>query len=78
MDVKALLDAAGFQPLSVHETAGWKTRQLAVYDALLKRRHELPAAIGAAAAEVMIAEAEQAPVNLAAAPRCFVVAERRA
>jgi SAM-dependent methyltransferase len=77
MDVKALLHPAGFDPLSIHETAGWKARQLAVYEGILRHRHELPGAIGAAAAEVMIAEAEQAPVNLAAAPRCLVVARRR-
>jgi SAM-dependent methyltransferase len=60
MDIKGLLTRAGFQLLSNRETDDWKTRQLAVYDGICAHRHELPTAIGAAAAAVIIAEAELA------------------
>lgn len=76
LDMDAMLGAAGFRLLSCEEPQGWKERQMAVYSAILSNRSELPAAIGERAAEILIAEAEEAPERLSSAPRRFVVGER--
>lgn len=76
LDMDAMLGAAGFRLLTCEEPQGWKERQMAVYSAILNNRSELPSAIGDRAAEILIAEAEEAPARLSSAPRRYVVGER--
>jgi len=75
LDLEAMLHAAGFQVISREETANWRERQLAVYRGILKNRRELKSVLGAAA-QVLIAEAQQTPAKLSTAPRYLMVAER--
>lgn len=76
IDIGAMLSSASFTLLSCDETER-KDRQVGVYEGILKFQAELIAEMGCVSAEVLIAEAKQAPVRLLTSPRFFVVAERQ-
>jgi ubiquinone/menaquinone biosynthesis C-methylase UbiE len=76
-ELESMLRDAGFQLHSCAQTPQWKERQMAVYRGILRNRAALEREIDAAAMEVLVAEAREAPAKLAAAPRRLVVAELR-
>jgi SAM-dependent methyltransferase len=76
LDIETTLSTAGFKLVIREETVNWRERQLAVYRGILKNRRELESVLGAAAAQILIAEAQQTPAKLSTAPRYLVVAER--
>ncbi|WP_433616723.1 amino acid adenylation domain-containing protein [Dactylosporangium sp. CA-139114] len=75
LDYRELLSEAGFQTLSITETPDWKGRQLAVYEKILAHAEELRAELGAAAADVLLAEAAAVPAELERQVRVLVHAQ---
>jgi ubiquinone/menaquinone biosynthesis C-methylase UbiE len=76
-DLRSMLERAGFHVLACIETPQWKERQMAVYRGILRNRAALEQEMGAPAAEVLVAEAREAPAKLAGAPRRLITAELR-
>lgn len=76
-EMEQMLLNAGFRLLRGAETPRWRERQIAVYRGILRNREQLEREIGVEAAEVLVAEAREAPAKLSAAPRRLIVAERQ-
>jgi ubiquinone/menaquinone biosynthesis C-methylase UbiE len=75
--LKKMLQSAGFQLLRCEETPRWRERQMAVYRGILRNRGQLEREMGAVAANILLTEAREAPLRLAAAPRRLIVTERQ-
>lgn len=74
LDYGVLLQAAGLSLISREVTPNWKSRQLAVYDGLLRHETELRLELGVEAANVLLAEAREAPSMLEDTPRLMYLA----
>jgi ubiquinone/menaquinone biosynthesis C-methylase UbiE len=76
LSYRQLLEAAGFTDVVGYEIDGWRERQTAVYEGILRHRDAIAAEMGADAAAVLVAEAEEAPTMLTYAPRVVISAFR--
>ncbi len=75
-DHKESLVDSGFEIEMYEETEGWKERQLAVYDGVLKSKEILIKEMGKKCAMPIIKEAKSTPPVLDKSTRVFVVAKK--
>ena len=75
-DLDAMLKRSGFKLICHHQTPDWKTRQIAVYQSILRHQNELKQQLGEAASAILISEASAAPALLEIASRVVIAAER--
>jgi len=76
-DHKKGLADSGFEVEVYEETEGWKERQFAVYDAVLKSKEILIQEMGKTCALPIIKEAKSTPPVMDKSTRIFVVAKKR-
>jgi ubiquinone/menaquinone biosynthesis C-methylase UbiE len=76
LDYGWFLDAAGLTEVNRLHVEGWRDRQTAVYEGILRRRDALTEELGDAAADVLFAEATETPALLPTTQRIVVTATR--
>jgi SAM-dependent methyltransferase len=76
LDYGWFLDAAGLTEVDRLHVEGWRDRQTAVYEEILRRRDALAEELGDAAAAVLFAEATETPALLPTTQRIVMTATR--
>lgn len=76
LDYGWFLDAAGLTEVDRLYVEGWRDRQTAVYEEILRRHEALAEELGDAAAAVLFAEATETPALLPTTQRIVVTATR--
>jgi SAM-dependent methyltransferase len=77
MDVEMLFRSANLELLSCVEISLSRERQTSVYAGIRHSHDQLVATVGRRCADLLLAEAQEAPEKIADAPRCLIVAQRR-
>lgn len=76
LDYGWFLEAAGLTEVNRLHVGGWRERQIAVYEEILRRRDALAEELGDAAAAVLFDEATETPALLSTTQRIVVTATR--
>jgi SAM-dependent methyltransferase len=76
LDYGWFLEAAGLTEVNRLHVDGWRERQIAVYEEILRRRDVLAEELGDAAAAVLFDEATETPALLSTTQRIVVTATR--
>lgn len=72
----ALLKRLAFKVIEYGESKDWKTRQLSVYEEIIRNHELLVSEMGKEAADLLASEGREAPRLLPTTPRIFVVAKK--